>query len=392
MKTKTYNFKTKNQRFVLYIGKDQSIIKALDADSNFCLEFVLDYPEIEEWFHKNRIPDAIIYDLESFNTEVNDKNLKNDVVYNTIYTQLQLSSLPFIMLIDEKSKFLSLEALKQGVDDIYIKPIKYIELKKRLELLIYYTKKKAMFSNEKKALKTDSGILKRSFDIVFSLLAILLLSPVLILIAICVLIESKGPIFYSGKRVGKAYEIFPFHKFRSMYVDADKKLNELKHLNQYANDEQIQFDFNGHSPILYKDAQKVHETDFLKEQIKLKQQVFIKLKNDPRITKVGRFLRKTSLDELPQLFNVLKGEMSIVGNRPLPLYEAELLTSDQWSERFVAPAGITGLWQVTKRGKPEMSTLERQQLDNSYSQSASFFGDIVLILRTFLALRQLEDV
>jgi len=81
---------------------------------------------------------------------------------------------------------------------------------------------------------------------------------------------------------------------------------------------------------------------------------FVKIKNDPRVTKIGNFIRNTSIDELPQLINVLKGDMSIVGNRPLPLYEAEQLTSDDWSARFMGPAGITGLWQVELRGKKEL--------------------------------------
>ena len=118
----------------------------------------------------------------------------------------------------------------------------------------------------------------------------------------------------------------------------------------------------------------------------------MKFKDDPRVTKLGAFLRKSSIDELPQLLNILKGDMSFVGNRPLPLYEAEQLTSDEWSERFNAPAGLTGLWQVSKRGKADMSEEERKQLDNTYARTHSFFGDILLILRTFPALTQKESV
>ena len=106
----------------------------------------------------------------------------------------------------------------------------------------------------------------------------------------------------------------------------------------------------------------------------------------------GHFLRKSSIDELPQLFNILKGDMSFVGNRPLPIYEAEQLTTDDWSQRFNAPAGLTGLWQVTKRGKSDMSEDERKQLDNTYAKNHSFWGDISLILKTFPALAQKENV
>lgn len=113
------------------------------------------------------------------------------------------------------------------------------------------------------------------------------------------------------------------------------------------------------------------------------------MENDPRITKVGRIIRKYSIDELPQLVNILKGDMSIVGNRPLPLYEAELLTSDEYIDRFMGPAGLTGLWQVEKRGSSgKLSADERKQLDIKYAQTFSFLLDMEIILRTFTAFIQ----
>ncbi|MGY0037958.1 sugar transferase [Pedobacter sp. NJ-S-72] len=118
----------------------------------------------------------------------------------------------------------------------------------------------------------------------------------------------------------------------------------------------------------------------------------MKIKNDPRITKLGNFLRNSSLDELPQLLNVLKGDMSLVGNRPLPLYEAEMLTSNEWSMRFLGPSGLTGLWQISKRGKGEMSDTERKKLDNFYARNYSIWFDIKIILGTFPALFQKEKV
>jgi lipopolysaccharide/colanic/teichoic acid biosynthesis glycosyltransferase len=135
-----------------------------------------------------------------------------------------------------------------------------------------------------------------------------------------------------------------------------------------------------------------------KKEVAKSKSAFVKISNDPRITRVGKIIRNTSIDELPQLINVLKGDMSIVGNRPLPVYEAELLTIDTMSKRFLAPAGITGLWQVELRGRGgNMSEEERKRLDNEYADhfagdSYSFWYDIKLILRTVPALFQKDSV
>ena len=123
------------------------------------------------------------------------------------------------------------------------------------------------------------------------------------------------------------------------------------------------------------------------------QNAFVKIENDPRVTKVGAFIRKYSIDELPQLFNILRGDMSIVGNRPLPLYEAERLTADDCIDRFIAPAGLTGLWQVEERGKGgDMSAEERKQLDIRYGQTYNFSLDMKIIFRTLTAFVQKDNV
>jgi lipopolysaccharide/colanic/teichoic acid biosynthesis glycosyltransferase len=204
--------------------------------------------------------------------------------------------------------------------------------------------------------------LKRAFDILVSATALMMLSPLLLLIALIIKLESRGPVFYISKRAGSGYKIFDFYKFRSMRVGADKELQNLAHMNQYSG---ATANANG---------------------------VFFKIKNDPRITKFGQFIRNTSLDEIPQLFNVLIGDMSLVGNRPLPLYEAEKLTKDQIAWRFLAPAGITGLWQITKRGKDNMSEEERIALDMEYAMKNSLLLDIKIMLKTIPALLQKEKV
>jgi lipopolysaccharide/colanic/teichoic acid biosynthesis glycosyltransferase len=250
--------------------------------------------------------------------------------------------------------------------------------------------------------------IKRLFDIVVSFSVLLVLSPLLLLVALAIRIESKGNVIYKSKRVGTGYRIFNFLKFRSMYLGADAGLKELEHLNQYSQNRESNKSNNNIlpcprcaklpegeycSPILYIEGKKICEYWYNELKKKDKAATFIKIENDPRITKVGKFIRNTSIDELPQLINVLKGDMSIVGNRPLPLYEAEQLTSDDWSARFLAPAGITGLWQVELRGKGGiMSEEERKDLDNQYAYTYSLLGDIKLILRTIPALFQKENV
>ena len=200
--------------------------------------------------------------------------------------------------------------------------------------------------------------LKRVFDILVSGLALLFASPLMLIVAAIIKLESKGPIFYISQRAGNYYKVFDFYKFRSMRVGADMELQKLKETsNQYQDGNQ-----------------------------------FVKIKDDPRVTRFGNFIRNTSLDELPQLINVLKGDMSIVGNRPLPLYEAELLITDDHAERFLAPAGITGLWQTLKRGKSDMSSEERIALDRIYVRKNSIWFDMKLIFMTIPALMQSEKV
>jgi lipopolysaccharide/colanic/teichoic acid biosynthesis glycosyltransferase len=264
---------------------------------------------------------------------------------------------------------------------------------------------------------------KRLFDIFFSALGIIILSPVFIITAIAIRLESKGPVIFKSKRVGTNYTVFDFLKFRSMYADAEQRLKEVAKEagNQYAEKddqeekdhpsvitaplgeeaEMMMMDMGMESDMMISDEEVmlvgddfvVAESDFAKEKKEENESAFVKIENDPRITKVGKFIRKYSIDELPQLFNILKGDMSIVGNRPLPLYEAEKLTVDSSIDRFMAPAGLTGLWQVEERGKGGMmSAEERKQLDITYGQTYNFMLDMKIIFRTLTAFVQKDNV
>ncbi len=196
-------------------------------------------------------------------------------------------------------------------------------------------------------------IWKRAMDLTMACGLLILFSPVMILISLAILIERKGNIIYVSNRIGRGYRTFRFYKFQSMYQGADAVLFNYKQHNDYQN--------GSH---------------------------FFKMKNDPRSTFVGKIIRKTSLDELPQLWNVIKGDMSIVGNRPLPLYEAEGLVQPDSIDRFKAPAGITGLWQVSSNGRAQVCGQERIALDLKYAREYSFWQDIKILAKTLPAMVQ----
>ena len=312
---------------------------------------------------------------------------------------------------------------KCGINDTIDANASITEMNKKIQFIS--DREGMMFDDapsKHRILRFKIPLWKRLFDIFFSLLAIIILSPVFIITAIAIRIESKGPIIFKSKRVGTNYTVFDFLKFRSMYADAEQRLKEVAKEagNQYAEKEEdeedhqsvitaplgdeaemLMMDMGMESDMMISDEEVmlvgddfvVAESDFNKEKKEENDSAFVKIENDPRITKVGKFIRKYSIDELPQLFNILKGDMSIVGNRPLPLYEAEKLTVDSSIDRFMAPAGLTGLWQVEERGKGGMmSAEERKQLDITYGQTYNFMLDMKIIFRTLTAFVQKDNV
>ena len=322
----------------------------------------------------------------------------------------------YIILISETlSKEEKIPYLRAGTDCMISKNTSKDDLQKLFSVIIdFKEKEKARKDNQISSLtEFRLPLWKRTFDILASGSAILCLSPILILTALAIRTESNGKIVYKSKRVGSNYKIFDFYKFRSMYSDANKRLAEYQQLNQYTKNIAEEESLNSSSAaeisqrscsseqkqeqeqdiLLFSDNLSTSENNYLKTKRTERSNAFFKLENDPRITRVGHFIRKYSIDELPQLFNILKGDMSVVGNRPLPLYEAELLTSDEYVQRFMGPAGLTGLWQVEKRGGAgKMSAEERKQLDIKYAKEFSFRMDMRIIIKTFTAFIQKEDV
>ena len=192
---------------------------------------------------------------------------------------------------------------------------------------------------------------KRAFDICSSFLMICLLSPVLIIFAILVKCTSKGPVLFKDKRIGKDGKDIVVWKFRSMFIDAESRLKEYLTEEQY--------------------------NQWLVER---------KIENDPRITKLGKFIRKTSIDELPQLFNILSGRLSVVGPRPITKVELDENYSEEEKKVLsLARPGLTGYWQVYGRSNVSYKSGNRQKLELEYFSKRGFFFDLKLIFMTIPA-------
>lgn len=187
-------------------------------------------------------------------------------------------------------------------------------------------------------------MLKRAMDIIISIVAIIIASPIMLIAAVAVKLDSPGPIIFAQNRVGQNGRTFKLYKFRSMYIDAEERKKELLAQNE------------------------------------IQGGVMFKMKNDPRVTKVGKFIRKTSIDELPQLFNVLKGSMSLVGTRPPTLDEVAKYKKGQWRRISIKP-GITGMWQVS--GRSNIDDFDKiVELDLKYIDNWTIWLDIKILFKT----------
>lgn len=194
-------------------------------------------------------------------------------------------------------------------------------------------------------------VIKRAFDIIISLIALILLSPVFLIVVLAIKKEDKGKAIFTQNRIGQYGKEFKLYKFRSMVNNADEILANI-----------------------LKDE---------KSELALEYKINKKFKNDPRITKVGKFIRKTSIDELPQLINILKGEMSLVGNRPYLPREAEDM-KPYYNDIILTKPGLTGLWQVS--GRSATTFKSRCKIEANYSKTLSFKQDLKIFFKTFLVI------
>jgi lipopolysaccharide/colanic/teichoic acid biosynthesis glycosyltransferase len=223
-------------------------------------------------------------------------------------------------------------------------------------------------------------------DLSISLTCLLVFSPLMLIIAAVIKLGSKGPVVYKQERVGANYKIFKLYKFRSMSKGADDLANQIALKDIYIDSEETTSSHNSmNSSLLIGNDGEINEESHLKSK---STKTFRKFKNDPRVTRFGKFIRKTSLDELPQLLNVVKGDLSVVGNRPLPLYEAETLVKNDSVRRFLAPAGLTGLWQVKRKESKYRSAESRIKLDIKYAKEYSFLSDLGILIKTPFAMLQ----
>lgn len=397
---------------ILYIGNDSNVIRTLES---------LEFGQVEQCSNGLSASQWLTYGtFNPFKAEnttqeirkpeliVCESNLPGTggiALFKELKRLQLIQNQTFVLISNQFNYGLRENAKNEGIQEYFSKPLNEIQFKERLQYFFDYYQPHKTISPEYKDINDEfltpykTAFIKRIFDITAAGSALILLSPILLFVAAAIKIESKGPIVYKSKRVGSNFKVFNFLKFRSMYPDADQRIKEVAHLNQYKNEE-VELtckecaklpDGKLCSPAYYYDGERICENLALKR--KKAKKAFLKIQNDPRVTKVGNFIRNTSIDELPQLINVLKGDMSVVGNRPLPTNEAYAITKSKWGRRFRAAAGLTGLWQVELRGRGGiMSEEERFMLDNQYAENNSFIGDIKLILRTIPALLQKGNV
>jgi len=347
---------------ILHIGEDPEFNSHVKFENCRAEIISLDNSfSLCQWVKMNGLPDGIVC----------EKKIPGDdafAIFDFWIEHFDLDyKIPFLILEDKKNQETIEKALQLKIDDVYEKPVSAETIISR----ILFLKKikplgKTVSTSRVLPQKYHTPFFKRTFDFLLAVIGLIIISPIVLLIGIAIKIESRGKVYAISKRVGTGYQVFDLYKLRSRYSVPDKRSQELSHLNQY--------------------LKEAHPVSPEKEG-----------ENDPRLTKVGYIINKTGIDRWLQLINVIKGDISIVGNRPILLFEAELLTIGDWRDRLYAPAGMTGLWKIKSHKKYKSLSFEnRKLLDNKYVRIAKrkypFWKDLLIILRTALAIFQKKNV
>ena len=386
------------QKSSVFIDRVKDIVDKENTKFVFCDQA----SDVRVWLESDRSIDLIIAE-----------GAHEGAVISMLRKHIEPVFIPLVLLYNTADVKTLPSLLSSEVTDVLTVTATESELKQKIAY--YLGLKKRVQLAEQRRPSTAFGqfklpVWKRLIDVLVSVVVLTILSPLLLVVAIAVIIDSKGPAFYLSKRAGTNFRVFNMYKFRTMKVSADQQLASLAGNNIYAkptNELGTNSDYvTGGSSLcevcqregvscqrlLLDQDRMICEKQYLMQGTEAAK--FMKFRNDPRITRIGTFLRNSSIDELPQLLNVLLGDMSLVGNRPLPLYEAEKLTSDEFAQRFAGPAGLTGLWQIKKRAKGQaiMSDKERTLLDIDYASSFSLKTDLYIIWRTLFSLWQKENV
>ena len=320
---------------VIFIGAGKTaelVLKSFDHDSGFgykILGFIDDHPISERLAKDFRILGGFA-DAEEI--------VRQTGVQAVIITAPGLSSEAQVQLVNRIQPYVKHVSF---VPDLIGTPMGSITVESLMDEKIMLIRVKNHLAH------WQNRALKRIFDLLASLLGMIVVIPLGIVLSILIYIDSPGPIIFAHRRIGRSGREFPCYKFRSMVPDAQKVLSDYLAENPAAKEE--------------------WNRDF-------------KLKNDPRITRIGAFLRKTSLDELPQLINVIKGEMSLVGPRPIVRAEIEKY-GDYIQDFYLVPPGITGMWQVS--GRSDTTYEERVQMDSWYVRNWSVWIDMMYLMKTF---------
>ncbi|MEO8794389.1 MAG: sugar transferase [Daejeonella sp.] len=310
-------------------------------------------------------------------------------------SKMGFPKLPFILICKELDPNVKKLALRAGVAEAFTLPLKVEKIEKRVNFLINYweglTKFRKNLTQNPYRVPNET----RAFDIIFSGFCLILFSPLFLLFAILIKLESKGPVFSHSFRVGSNYRIFKMLSFRTMklsgeHVNGNSHSSNITHAANSTQEIGNCDDCRANSVVcqfpVFAGKVTCCEKKFMYKEKLIEGTSKSGYVPEIRLTMVGRFLRLTRLSHLPQLVNVFRGEMSVVGNMPLPLSEAEKLTTDRYVLRFMAPAGMTGLWQIERRKKKYGEQPGRLVLDNRYARNQNFHSDIILLFKTFPAL------